>query len=273
MDQRASALPVRSSGTSARLHPAPTLSVCSSSASFCRCWWWSSATGGSCWRCAQCRCGCAHQGACSPPFAERGGSDCCTFCDLQVGGASGERRESRVLQMVVCMVAGYLLCWMPYGAVAMLASFGPPGAVPPTASLIPSLLAKTSTVLNPVIYVRLNHQVVMATLFALIKRNHNPLFFFFFKWTSLSSAGASCTWSVGAPRPLPPRSTRRFQPAGGCGYKFPACQAWSKILQLPRRKHSRAAQILAALYVTSISKSDRICYCTGVFLRAQSTSI
>lgn len=113
---------------------------------------------------------------CSPPFAEGGGSDCCTFCDLQVGGASGERRESRVLQMVVCMVAGYLLCWMPYGAVAMLASFGPPGAVPPTASLIPSLLAKTSTVLNPVIYVRLNHQVVMATLFALIKRNHSPLF-------------------------------------------------------------------------------------------------
>lgn len=102
------------------------------------------------------------------------------LCDLQVGGASGERRESRVLQMVVCMVAGYLLCWMPYGAVAMLASFGPPGAVPPIASLIPSLLAKTSTVLNPVIYVRLNHQVVMAALCALIKRNHSPLFFFFF---------------------------------------------------------------------------------------------
>lgn len=80
--------------------------------------------------------------------------------------------------MVVCMVAGYLLCWMPYGAVAMLASFGPPGAVPPTASLIPSLLAKTSTVLNPVIYLRLNHQVVMATLFALNKRNHSPLLFF-----------------------------------------------------------------------------------------------
>lgn len=102
------------------------------------------------------------------------------FCDLQVGGASGERRESRVLQMVVCMVAGYLLCWMPYGVVAMLASFGPPGAVPPIASLIPSLLAKTSTVLNPVIYVRLNHQVAMATLLARIKRNHSPLIFFFF---------------------------------------------------------------------------------------------
>lgn len=61
--------------------------------------------------------------------------------------------------MVVCMVIGYLLCWMPYGVTAMLASFGRPGVVPPAASLIPSLLAKTSTVLNPAIYVLLNHQV------------------------------------------------------------------------------------------------------------------
>lgn len=88
---------------------------------------------------------------------------------MQVGGAPGERRETRVLLMVVCMVAGYLLCWMPYGVVAMLASFGPPGVVPPTASLIPSLLAKTSTVLNPVIYVRLNHQVVLESLLSVIK--------------------------------------------------------------------------------------------------------
>lgn len=188
---------------------------------------------------------------CPSPFAEGGGSDCCTFCDPQVGGASGERRETRVLQMVVCMVAGYLLCWMPYGAVAMLASFGPPGAVPPTASLIPSLLAKTSTVLNPVIYVRLNHQVVVVILFSLINVTTVHLFNL---GTSLSSVGASCTWSVGAPRPLPPQSTRQFRPARGCGYKFPACQAWSKILPLPRWKHSRAAQILAALYATSSSK-------------------
>lgn len=59
------------------------------------------------------------------------------------------------------MVTGYLLCWMPYGVVAMLASFGRPGVVPPAASLIPSLLAKTSTILNPVIYVLINHQVII----------------------------------------------------------------------------------------------------------------
>ncbi|XP_006784954.1 pinopsin-like [Neolamprologus brichardi] len=67
-------------------------------------------------------------------------------------------REGRVLLMVVTMVTGYLLCWMPYGVVAMLASFGRLGLVPPAASLIPSLLAKTSTVINPFIYVVLNSQ-------------------------------------------------------------------------------------------------------------------
>uniref|UniRef100_A0A8C2ZQK9 Teleost multiple tissue opsin 3b n=1 Tax=Cyclopterus lumpus TaxID=8103 RepID=A0A8C2ZQK9_CYCLU len=77
----------------------------------------------------------------------------------RINQSSAERREARVLLMVVSMVTGYLLCWMPYAVVAMLASFGQSGVVPPAASLIPSLLAKTSTVLNPVIYVLLNHQV------------------------------------------------------------------------------------------------------------------
>uniref|UniRef100_G3QAZ6 Teleost multiple tissue opsin 3b n=1 Tax=Gasterosteus aculeatus TaxID=69293 RepID=G3QAZ6_GASAC len=76
----------------------------------------------------------------------------------RINQSSAERREGRVLLMVVSMVTGYLLCWMPYGVVAMLASFGKPGVVSPAASLIPSLLAKTSTVLNPVIYVLLNKQ-------------------------------------------------------------------------------------------------------------------
>ncbi|KAM3601029.1 uncharacterized protein V6R79_006363 [Siganus canaliculatus] len=78
--------------------------------------------------------------------------------DSGISRSSAERREGRVLLMVVSMVTGYLLCWMPYGVVAMLASFGRPGVLPPAASLIPSLLAKTSTVLNPIIYVLLNSQ-------------------------------------------------------------------------------------------------------------------
>lgn len=87
----------------------------------------------------------------------------CVVQVSRINRSSAGRREGRVLLMVVSMVSCYLLCWMPYGVVALLASFGRPGMVPPAASLIPSLLAKTSTVLNPVVYVLLNNQVTTTT--------------------------------------------------------------------------------------------------------------
>ena len=61
--------------------------------------------------------------------------------------------------MVVTTVVCYLLCWMPYGVVAMMATFGRPGVVSPVASVVPSILAKSSTVINPVIYILMNKQV------------------------------------------------------------------------------------------------------------------
>ncbi|XP_051257625.1 pinopsin-like [Dicentrarchus labrax] len=88
--------------------------------------------------------------------------------------SSAERREGHVLLMVVSMVTGYLLCWMPYGVMAMLASFGRPGVVPPAASLIPSLLAKTSTILNPVIYVLLNNQFYRCFLYMIRCGSEDP---------------------------------------------------------------------------------------------------
>lgn len=77
----------------------------------------------------------------------------------RINRTSSDRNEGRVLLMAVTMVTGYLLCWMPYGVVALVASFGRPGSVTPVASLIPSLLAKTSTVINPVLYMLLNTKV------------------------------------------------------------------------------------------------------------------
>ncbi|XP_068197002.1 teleost multiple tissue opsin a [Antennarius striatus] len=79
----------------------------------------------------------------------------------QVSGvnvAVSRRREQRVLVMVVVMVICYLLCWLPYGVMALLAAFGPPALLTPEASIIPSVLAKASTVINPVIYVFMNKQ-------------------------------------------------------------------------------------------------------------------
>ncbi|CAJ1082679.1 pinopsin-like [Xyrichtys novacula] len=68
------------------------------------------------------------------------------------------RREQRVLLMVVTMVVCYLLCWLPYGVVALLATFGPRDYLTPEATITPSLLAKFSTVINPFIYIFMNKQ-------------------------------------------------------------------------------------------------------------------
>ncbi|KAL2097917.1 hypothetical protein ACEWY4_007124 [Coilia grayii] len=75
-----------------------------------------------------------------------------------VNRALGRKREQRVLVMVIIMVVCYLLCWLPYGIMALLATFGPPGLVTPEASIIPSVFAKTSTVINPIIYIFMNKQ-------------------------------------------------------------------------------------------------------------------
>ncbi|XP_054371895.1 parapinopsin-like [Molothrus ater] len=83
----------------------------------------------------------------------------------QVSGVKAARpggREQRlllmVMVMVMVMVLCFLLCWLPYAAVALLATFGQPGLISPAASIIPAILAKGSTVHNPIIYVFLNKQ-------------------------------------------------------------------------------------------------------------------
>ncbi|XP_032388164.1 pinopsin [Etheostoma spectabile] len=75
-----------------------------------------------------------------------------------INSSLSRKREQRVLFMVAIMVICYLLCWLPYGIMALMATFGSPGLVTPVASIIPSLLAKTSTFINPVIYVFMNKQ-------------------------------------------------------------------------------------------------------------------
>ncbi|KAM3611997.1 uncharacterized protein V6R79_000695 [Siganus canaliculatus] len=71
---------------------------------------------------------------------------------------AAQRREQRILVMVLSMVSCYMLCWLPYGIMALMATFGRSGLVTPLASVVPSVLAKFSTVINPVIYVFLNNQ-------------------------------------------------------------------------------------------------------------------
>ncbi|KAL7842072.1 hypothetical protein SRHO_G00237610 [Serrasalmus rhombeus] len=72
----------------------------------------------------------------------------------------GRKREHRVLLMVITMVVCYLLCWLPYGIMALMATFGDPDLITAEASIVPSLLAKTSTVINPIIYIFMNKQFI-----------------------------------------------------------------------------------------------------------------
>uniref|UniRef100_A0A665U582 Pinopsin-like n=1 Tax=Echeneis naucrates TaxID=173247 RepID=A0A665U582_ECHNA len=74
--------------------------------------------------------------------------------------SAARHREFHILFMVITTVVCYLLCWMPYGVVAMMATFGQPGLISPVASVIPSILAKSSTVINPIIYILMNKQVI-----------------------------------------------------------------------------------------------------------------
>ncbi|XP_053567475.1 parapinopsin-like [Bombina bombina] len=95
----------------------------------------------------------------------------------QVSGISkgaGRTREHRVLVMVIVMVICFLLCWLPYGIMALIATFGKPGLITPSASIIPSILAKSSTVYNPVIYIFLNKQFFRCFI-ALLHCSNTPI--------------------------------------------------------------------------------------------------
>ncbi|KAM7375619.1 hypothetical protein PAMA_014633 [Pampus argenteus] len=76
----------------------------------------------------------------------------------QIRRTAARQRELHILFMIVTTVVCYLLCWMPYSVVAMMATFGPPGLITPVASVVPSILAKSSTVINPIIYILMNKQ-------------------------------------------------------------------------------------------------------------------
>lgn len=74
--------------------------------------------------------------------------------------------------MVVIMVSCYLVCWLPYGVVALISTFGSSDLVTPEVSIAPSLLAKFSTVINPFIYIFMNKQVSGST----VQLSHHSFF-------------------------------------------------------------------------------------------------
>ncbi|KAK2862533.1 hypothetical protein Q5P01_002066 [Channa striata] len=76
----------------------------------------------------------------------------------QSESASTQKAEKEVTRMVVVMVLGFLVCWMPYTSFAlyMVNHRGQPFDV--RLATIPSCISKASTVYNPFIYILLNKQ-------------------------------------------------------------------------------------------------------------------
>lgn len=52
--------------------------------------------------------------------------------------------------MLIC--AGFLIAWIPYAVVSVVSAFGEPDSVPIAVSVVPTLLAKSSAMYNPIIY-------------------------------------------------------------------------------------------------------------------------
>ncbi|XP_008102120.2 blue-sensitive opsin isoform X1 [Anolis carolinensis] len=76
----------------------------------------------------------------------------------QEQSATTQKAEREVTKMVVVMVMGFLVCWLPYASFALwvVTHRGEPFDV--RLASIPSVFSKASTVYNPVIYVLMNKQ-------------------------------------------------------------------------------------------------------------------
>lgn len=80
-----------------------------------------------------------------------------------------------VSQVAMLICAGFLIAWIPYAVVSVVSAFGSPDSVPIPVSVIPTLLAKSSAMYNPIIYqvVDLKHSCARSACFkALKERRH-----------------------------------------------------------------------------------------------------
>ncbi|XP_056425854.1 pinopsin-like [Hyla sarda] len=74
------------------------------------------------------------------------------------GGKTNRAEELRVVLMVLFMVIAFLICWLPYTVFALIVVIKPTLYISPLAATLPTYLAKTSPVYNPIIYLFLNKQ-------------------------------------------------------------------------------------------------------------------
>lgn len=77
----------------------------------------------------------------------------------QQESASTQKAEKEVTRMVILMVLGFLLAWVPYASVAAWIFFNKGAAFSAQFMALPAFFSKSSALYNPIIYVLLNKQV------------------------------------------------------------------------------------------------------------------
>uniref|UniRef100_A0A3P9LXJ9 Opsin-5 n=1 Tax=Oryzias latipes TaxID=8090 RepID=A0A3P9LXJ9_ORYLA len=60
--------------------------------------------------------------------------------------------EIKLTKVAMLICAGFLIAWIPYAVVSVVSAFGEPDSIPIPVSVIPTLLAKSSAMYNPIIY-------------------------------------------------------------------------------------------------------------------------
>ncbi|XP_051470521.1 opsin-5-like isoform X2 [Apus apus] len=60
--------------------------------------------------------------------------------------------EMKLTKVAMLICAGFLLAWIPYAVVSLWSAFGQPDSVPIQFSVVPTLLAKSAAMYNPIIY-------------------------------------------------------------------------------------------------------------------------
>ncbi|XP_028296159.1 opsin-5 [Gouania willdenowi] len=60
--------------------------------------------------------------------------------------------EMKLTKVAMLICAGFLIAWIPYAVVSVVSAFGDPDSVPICVSVVPTLLAKSSAMYNPIIY-------------------------------------------------------------------------------------------------------------------------
>ncbi|XP_029486574.2 opsin-5 [Oncorhynchus nerka] len=80
--------------------------------------------------------------------------------------------EMKLTKVAMLICAGFLIAWIPYAVVSVVSAFGEPDSVPISVSVIPTLLAKSSAMYNPIIYqvINLKRSCAKSSCFQVLKK-------------------------------------------------------------------------------------------------------